>query len=310
MEGIVLASGSDSESSDSRSEDDEEEEEEEQKDYEKGSEKGSEKGNEKKPNLKLTKVSKADLTPDHRALITTVNKLTAEVLNEHLNAAPISLVLTALKSSLDLLSPELNKVAAIKSQVDREVALKTEELSTLVNAVVSAEAAIQGLKSLRAFSISRNSLSFKCGTFAAFGHKTVRVPFDFTACAGHKLLAFVGTKGVASLQLSTVTLWMLFCDESKSNFLTVRGTLGSKALLYKPGQFAASKNGHLQSMYKKIKEKKVNGFNEDGCLASELKFALTESLEVARVFDGWRAFEQASKEVKPKPSKVEASLWF
>jgi len=277
MSELVLADSSESEVSEyEKSEEDEDDD--------------SDDEEEEKEVVKNVKVAQADLTPAQRALVEKTHKLVADILGQHTNAAPVSIVLSALSAALDQAAPHLEHLAALKSHVDREVALRTQELAQVVSLLVSAEAAVQGLKSLKAFCLQRNTLTVKCEQLASFGHQHVTVPIDFEKLKEFNLLAYIGAKGVASAQLSSVSLWLLLCNEGKTRFLTVSGKLGCK-LAYAQGQLLSVKKGPLHDVCKKVAAKQVQGYVEDGCLTNEIKLGLTDSLQVVRVFSDWKAFK-------------------
>ena len=246
-------------------------------------------------------LSNVRLKEDQRALIQGVHQnVTASF--QQVSASPVSHVIANLADLLALVAPQLERLMALRSKSDREVAMRTQELSDLVNLMVSAEAALQGLKSLRSFCLQKNCVVLKEPELATV-HPTVTLNFDFALMRRYGLLCFAGTKGIASARLSGVSVWLLLCNEAKERFATISGNLSSKKFSYTEGVVARNKKGPLHELHKKVAAKMAQGFSSEGCAAEVLARALTENLDVVRAFTDWKVFKP---EVK---NEVELSNW-
>jgi len=292
MSDLILAVRSDSEESE---EDEREQEEGTSEDDEDEREKRDKKGEKEKAHKFVTgsDLSHVRLKDDQRALIQSVHQSVTGNFQQ-VSASPLSAVIANLTDLLALVAPQLERLMGLRSGNDREVAMRTQELADLVNLMVSAEAALQGLKSLRSFCLQRNCVVLFEPELAST-HPTITLPFDFATMKHFNLLCFVGTKGIASARLSSVSVWLLLCNETKDKFLTVSGNLGSKKFSYAQGAVERTKKGALHELHKKVAAKMARGFSSEGCAAECLARALTENLNVSRSFTDWKVFKPEPK---------------
>lgn len=282
MSTLVLGEASESSESESESEDEDDDDE-------------SEEESKFAPNTKLSQVA---LTPEQQALVDKSHKQTCDVMSQQFQTMPASVTLEGLARALQQLAPTLDKLAALKSERDREVALRTPHLCDVVNLMVSAEAAVQGLAAIRAFCVQRGVLTLQCE------EKIANVGLDFAKVKReYPLLAYVGTKGHAHPRLASLSLWVLFCNQEKTGFMVASGNMASKALKLETGIFTGKKGG-LSDVCKKVATKETQGFTQSSACAKAVKRALTKSLDIARAFDEWRAFGVVKKE-----PAADTSLW-
>jgi hypothetical protein len=297
MAELILTVRSDSE----ESEDDEQEQEEgtseddEDKHEREKRDKKERKENKEKSHKFVTgsDLSHVRLKDDQRALIQSVHQSVSATFQQ-VSASPVSTVIANLTDLLALVAPQLERLMALRSGNDREVAMRTQELADLVNLMVSAEAALQGLKSMRSFCLQRSCVVLREPELAST-HPTITLPFDFATMKRYGLLCFVGTKGIASARLSSVSVWLLLCNETKDHFLTISGNLGSKKFSYAQGAVEKTKKGALHELHKKVAAKMARGFSSEGCAAECLARALTENLNVSRAFTDWKVFKPEPK---------------
>ena len=311
MAELILAVRSDSEESEEdeqeqdegTSEDEDERDKRDKKERKERKERKEKKEDQEKSHKFVTgsDLSHVRLKDDQRALIQSVHQSVTGNFQQ-VSASPVSAVIANLTELLALVAPQLERLMALRSGTDREVAMRTQELADLVNLMVSAEAALQGLKSMRSFCLQRSCVVLREPELAST-HPTITLPFDFATMKRYTLLCFVGTKGIASARLSSVSVWLLLCNETKDHFLTISGNLGSKKFSYAQGAVEKTKKGALHELHKKVAAKMARGFSSEGCAAECLARALTENLNVSRAFADWKVF-------KPEPKNdAELANW-
>lgn len=285
MSTLVLGAASDSsvsETDESQSSDDAEDE-------------GTDEESKFAPNTKLSDVA---LTPEQQSLVDKSHKQTCDVVGQHFQSIPASTTLEGLTRALQQLAPTFDKLSSLKSERDREVALRTPHLCEVVNLMVSAEAAVQGLVALRAFCVQRGVLTIQCD------EKSSNVGLDFAKVKrDYPLLAYVGTKGHAHPRLASLSLWLLFCNLEKTGFMVASGNMASKNLKLETGVFTGKK-GALSDVCRKVVAKEAQGFTQTSACSKSVKRALTKSLDVAQPFEEWRAFGVVKKE-----AVADTSLW-